>query len=43
MLYLDQPVDSGFSYGNSILDRMEDGAKEFIKFIEALLVKYPEY
>ena len=26
VVYLDQPVGSGFSYGTSSLDRLEDGA-----------------
>ena len=26
VVYLDQPVGSGFSYGTSYLDRLEDGA-----------------
>ncbi|CDW88293.1 serine carboxypeptidase [Stylonychia lemnae] len=43
VLYLDQPVDAGFSYGNSIIDRMEDGAQEFIKFMQAFAAVYPEY
>ncbi|CDW77081.1 serine carboxypeptidase [Stylonychia lemnae] len=43
VLYLDQPVGVGFSFGDSILDRMDDGAQEFIEFIKNFMVKYPEY
>ena len=34
VLYIDQPVDAGFSYGDSVLNTMADGAAEFIKFLE---------
>jgi len=43
VVYLDQPVGTGFSYGNSVLDRMEDGAKQFIRFLDLFLRKFPEY
>eukprot|EP00347_Sterkiella_histriomuscorum_P017204 403350276 len=43
VLYLDQPVGVGFSFGNSILDRMKDGASELIQFLENFMIKYPEY
>jgi carboxypeptidase C (cathepsin A) len=42
-VYLDQPVGTGFSYGNSYVDRLDLGAKEFVKFMEAFLTMYPEY
>ena len=43
VLYIDQPVDSGFSYGDRIPDRMEDGAKDFIKFLDGFTKIFPEY
>ena len=42
-LFIDQPVGTGFSYGNSYLDRMETGAEEFVKFLSLFVQKYPEY
>lgn len=43
MVFIDQPVGTGFSYGNTYLDRMEDGATEFVSFLVAFLKMYPEY
>lgn len=43
VIFLDQPVGTGFSYGNSYIDRMEKGADEFVKFVTLFLQKYPEY
>ncbi len=43
VLYLDQPVGTGFSYGDTYLDRMDDGATEFINFLDAFIKMYPEY
>ena len=43
LLYLDQPVGVGFSYGNSVLGRIDDAAKEFIRFLDMFLRKFPEY
>jgi carboxypeptidase D len=34
MIYLDQPVGTGFSYGDSYLTDMRDGSKEFISFLK---------
>ena len=42
MIYLDQPVGTGFSYGNSHLTEMQDGSKEFIKFFEQFYELYPD-
>jgi len=43
VIFLDQPVGTGFSYGNSYLERMEDGAQEFVRFLDLFLRKFPEY
>ena len=42
MIYLDQPVGTGFSYGNSYLTDMQDGSKEFIKFFNKFYQLFPE-
>ena len=43
VLYLDQPVDVGFSYGNSVPKTMDAGAQDFINFMRLFLSVYPEY
>lgn len=43
MVYLDQPVGTGFSYGNSYLTSLEDGTTEFLNFLVSFIRKYPEY
>jgi carboxypeptidase C (cathepsin A) len=43
MLYLDQPVGTGFSYGNTYLTDMKAGSREFISFILKFYGMYPEY
>jgi carboxypeptidase D len=43
IVFIDQPVGTGFSYGNSYLDRMEAGADEFVTFLRLFTIKYPEY
>ena len=43
MVYLDQPVGTGFSYGDSFLTSMEDIAEEFMIFMKQFLALYPEY
>ena len=43
VLYLDNPVGNGFSYGDSYLTTIEDTALEFIKFYDAFIQMYPEY
>ena len=42
MVYLDQPVGTGFSYGNSYLTEMTDGAAEFIEFMKQFYAVHPE-
>ena len=43
LLYIDQPVGAGFSFGNFYIDYMNYGSQEFIKFIRKFIVMYPEY
>jgi carboxypeptidase C (cathepsin A) len=43
MVFLDQPVGVGFSYGSPILNTMSDGADEFVNFLLAFYNKYPEF
>ena len=33
VIYIDQPVNTGFSYANKSLTSMQDGADEFVKFV----------
>ena len=43
LIYLDQPVGTGFSYGDSYLNSITDGADEMINFFVKLFAQYPEY
>jgi carboxypeptidase C (cathepsin A) len=42
VIYLDQPVGTGYSFGNSLITNQQDGAKEFIKFFNKFYEMYPE-
>lgn len=42
MIYIDQPVGTGFSWGESLLTNMDDAADEFIFFLTNLYNKYPD-
>lgn len=33
LMFIDQPVGTGFSYGDSVLTDMKDGSIEFINFL----------
>lgn len=41
MIFVDQPVGTGFSWGDTYLDNMDDAADEFIYFMTDLFQKYP--
>ena len=44
MLYLDQPVNVGFSYGDSYATTMQQISDEIVNFlVEFIYTKYPEY
>jgi carboxypeptidase C (cathepsin A) len=46
VLYLDQPVGTGFSYGSNdtdLLTSIDDVSREFVNFIDSFLTMYPEY
>lgn len=44
IIFLDQPAGTGFSwYEKSPLTIMADGAEEMLQFLQAFLVKFPEY
>lgn len=43
IVFIDQPVGTGFSYGDSVLTSMQDGSDEFLKFLVEFLKKYPEF
>ena len=36
-------MGTGFSYGDSYIDRMAKGTEEFLSFLDAFFKKYPEY
>ena len=42
MIYIDQPVGTGFSYGDNYLTDMQEGADEFLTFLREFYLKYPE-
>jgi len=39
---VDQPVNTGFSYGSDLQTKMKDGADEFLLFLQVFFNKYPE-
>jgi carboxypeptidase C (cathepsin A) len=41
MIFVDQPVGTGFSWGDDLLTNMNDAADEFIYFLTNLFNKYP--
>ena len=46
VLYLDQPVGTGFSFGSDdtdLLTSIEDVTNEFVNFVDSFLTMYPEY
>jgi carboxypeptidase C (cathepsin A) len=43
ILYIDQPVNTGFSYGESLLSTMDQAGDQFVTFLENFLIEYPDY
>ena len=43
ILFIDQPVGTGFSFGNSYLTTMSQAGDEFITFLTNFLQMYPDY
>jgi len=43
MIYIDQPVGTGFSYGEPLLTNMQDASNEFITFLVNLFTMYPSF
>ncbi len=43
ILYVDQPVGTGFSYGESLISTMEQAGDQFITFLDNFINEYPDY
>jgi len=43
MIYIDQPVGTGFSYGPNLLTTMDEAADEFVIFLGNLFDKYSSF
>ncbi len=43
MIFLDQPIGTGFSYGDPLLTKMQDGADEFVNFMLGIYDIHPEF
>ena len=41
MLYVDQPVGTGYSYGPNLVNNEDEVAQDFYKFITKFFAKYP--
>jgi carboxypeptidase C (cathepsin A) len=42
VIFIDQPVNTGFSFGNLSLTSMDDGSNEFLKFLQQFYKLYPD-
>jgi len=42
IIFLDQPVQTGFSYGDSFLTDMKQGSQEFLNFLDRFFDQFPE-
>ena len=42
MIYIDQPVGTGFAYGEPLLTTMEEATTEFLAFVQGIWDKFPE-
>lgn len=43
MIYIDQPIGTGFSYGEPLLTTMTEAADEFVYFLTQLFTLYPDF
>ena len=43
VVYIDQPVTVGFSYGEPLVQKMDDGAEELVNFLVDFYKMYPEF
>ena len=41
MIYIDQPVGTGFSFGTPLLTNMKDATDEFVYFLTKLWERFP--
>ena len=42
VIYIDQPVGTGFAYGEPLLTTMDEATTEFLTFVEAIWEKFPD-
>ncbi|CDW87058.1 serine carboxypeptidase [Stylonychia lemnae] len=43
VVYIDNPVNTGFSFGDTYVSSMADASAEFVSFIDQFLTLFPEY
>jgi len=43
LVFLDQPVGTGFSYGNEMITSLSEGKDDFISFLKKFYETYPEF
>ena len=43
MIFIDQPVGTGFSYGTPLLTTMDEAATEFVYFLDQIWSMYPPF
>ena len=43
MIYIDQPIGAGFSYGTPLLTTMDEAVTEFMTFLDNLWNKYTDF
>jgi carboxypeptidase C (cathepsin A) len=42
LIYIDQPVGTGFSYGTPLLTEMDDAADEFVFLMKKIFAEFPQ-
>lgn len=42
VIYIDQPVGTGFSYGEPLLTNMKEASEEFMNFVTNIWKTYPD-